>query len=172
MPVASGKILTLPNFCHVCYTAHMKQDLTPYLDAIVAGASINSQAKLAGVDPTSMRRAVLKHPNYAEAKAAGRLHEKGLPGAVPVDQGLADAALEDVASGMTLQASAMKHGLAVSTLTKVFHKRNPSAKLTRGGLGTPRSDTSRLGRAVATVERCKRALEKAEKELKALTANG
>jgi len=147
----------------------MKQDLTPYLDAIVAGASINSQAKLAGINATTMRRAAIKHPNYAEAKAAGRLHEKGLPGAVPVDQRLADAALEDVAGGMTLQAAAIKHGLAVSTLTKVFHKRNPSAKLVRGGLGTPRNDTSRLERAIATVSRCKKALEKAEKELATLT---
>jgi len=141
----------------------------PEIERILSGESLYAVAKSTGMSPETIRRELIKHPNYAEAKAAGRLHEKGLPGAVPVDQRLADAALEDVAGGMTLQAAAIKHGLAVSTLTKVFHKRNPSAKLVRGGLGTPRNDTSRLERAIATVSRCKKALEKAEKELATLT---
>jgi lambda repressor-like predicted transcriptional regulator len=148
----------------------MKQDLTQYVEAALSGASINSQAKLAGVAQNTLQRLVIKHPGYAAAQAAGKLHKQGLPNIARVDAVVADAALEDVAGGMTLQAAALKHGLAVSTLTKIFHRRNPSTKLLRGGLGTPRNDTSRLERAVATVSRCKKALEKAEKELATLTA--
>lgn len=149
----------------------MTNSLTPYLDAIMAGASINSQAKLAGVDPTALRRATLKHPGYAQARADGKLHAKGLPGAAPVDKSLVQTALADVDGGMTIQASAMKYGMPVSTLTKMFHKHNPGVKAQRGGLGTPRSTDSRIERAQATVIRCRKALEKAEKDLSGLAVS-
>ena len=148
----------------------MKIDYTPYIDAVLAGASINSQAKLAGLDATALRRLVVKHPDYAAAKAAGLLHAKGLPGAVPVDQSLMDAALADIADGMTAQAAAIKHGMAVATVTKAHHKRNPKVSLNRGGLGTARDAESIVDRARSTVTRCEKALEKAKKDLATLLA--
>lgn len=146
----------------------MKQDFTPYIAAVLAGASINSQAKIAGVAQTTLQRLVIKHPDYAKAKAEGKLHAKGLPGVTPVDPDLAKRALSDVDGGLTIQDAALKNGMPVSTLTKLFHKHNPGVKAQRGGLGTPRSHESRLDRAKQKVERCRKALEDAEKDLEGL----
>lgn len=148
----------------------MKQDFTTYVQAVLNGASINSQAKIAGVAQTTLQRLVIKHPDYASAKADGKLHVKGLPGVTPTDPDLVRRALADVDGGLTIQAAAIKNGMPVSTLTKLFHKHNPGVKAQRGGLGTPRSQESRLERAKATVVRCKKALEEAEKELADLSS--
>jgi hypothetical protein len=146
----------------------MKQDLTNHVAAVLSGKSISSEARLAGVAKTTLLRLVIKHPDYASAKAAGLLHSPGLPGLIPVSDETLRAAIDDVANGMTALESAHKHGLASATVTKAFHREYPDRKLVKGGVGVKRDAATKLAQAQATVERCRKALEKAEVELEAL----
>ena len=148
----------------------MKNTLSQYIDAVLAGSPIRTEAKKAGVHPEQLRRKVQKHPDYAKAKAEGLLHAPGLPGAPVLDQATVEAAVADVVGGMTVTDAATKHGLAISTLTKKVHQANPELDLPKGGAGGKRDPETRLANARASVERCRRALARAEAELSGMGA--
>ena len=143
----------------------MKNTLNEFVDSVMAGSPIRVEAKKAGVFPEQLRRAVQKHPDYARVKAEGRLHAPGLPGAPELDPALVSAAVADVVAGMTITDAAVKHGMAVSTLTKKVHQANPGIELPKGGAGGKRDAGTRLSNAQAAVARCKLALGKAEQAL-------
>ena len=149
----------------------MKNTLNEFVDSVMAGSPIRVEAKKAGVFPEQLRRAVQKHPDYAKAKSEGRLHPPGLPGAPELDPVLVGAAVADVVAGMTVTDAAVKHGMAVSTLTKKVHQANPGIDLPKGGAGGKRDAGTRLASAQAAVERCRKALSKAEQELLELSTS-
>lgn len=156
------------NFCTMCYSAMMK-DLSDSIHNVLAGKSVNSEAKLAGVNPTTLRRLVMKHPDYVDAKAKGLLHKPGLPGYVPLDPDKVEAAISAITrDGLTVEAAALLHGMAVSTVNKEFRRRYPDSQLKRGGLGVKRDPESKLQRARAAVDLARAALARAEAELGAL----
>lgn len=135
--------------------------LSPYVDQVLAGKSINAAAKEAGVHPQTLRRVLLKHPDYASAKENGKLRPKGLEGVVPLDvEALKnDPAILEVLNGGLTTVVAEKYGLEQATLAARFHKAYPGHSLRRG------ARKNGVEAARAAVEQARRALERAEKAL-------
>ena len=106
----------------------MKNTYTQYIDAILAGESIISQAKLAGVNMNTLRRILIKHPNYDKAKAEGKLR----PGKIEPKlraQAETSPAVADVVAGMTLQAASEKHGVPIASLRMMVNMAHPDVVL-------------------------------------------
>lgn len=141
----------------------MKTPLNEFVAAVLAGSPISVEAKKAGVHPEQIRRKVQAHPDYAKAKVEGKLRKPGLPGAPELDAAVVEAAITDVVGGMT--DSAIKHGVAASTLTKKFHQAHPGVSLPKGGAGGRRDTSARSEVAKARVTAARLALEKAEAAL-------
>jgi lambda repressor-like predicted transcriptional regulator len=101
----------------------MKTDLTQYVEAVLRGASMRSQADLAGVNVNTLRREVLKHPNYESAKAQGLLHAWSKPASLAA-AAPDHPAVADVIAGSTLQAAAQRHNVplaSLQTMLKIAH---------------------------------------------------
>ncbi len=141
----------------------MKQnpDLTHYVLAVLAGSPINVECKKAGVFPETLRRKVQKHPDYAKAHAAGKLHKRGLPGVVPMDKAavFASPAVAEVMAGATVSITAAKHNIPMSTLSKMVHMVHPAVNLHKWGAPTKE-------KALRAVDMAREALRLAELELK------
>lgn len=106
----------------------MKKDLTPYVEAVLHGQSMRSQSDLAGVNVNTLRREVLKHPNYEAAKAEGKLHTWSKP---PTLRAAAEnhPAVDEVVAGATLLETAAKYNLPLSSLRTMVKIANPDLNL-------------------------------------------
>lgn len=103
-----------------------------HINAILAGASIGSECKKAGVNVNTLRRILIKHPDYEKAKADGKLHTKGIPAklaALAVDS----PAVAEVIAGATLAATALKYDIPAASLAIMVHKANPGISLHHRG---------------------------------------
>lgn len=113
------------------------------VEEVLAGASISATAKKYGVDPGSISRDLRKHPDYAKAKAEGRIRPPGLPGK---PQKLLDAAAthpavaEVLASADTVSEIAKRHGVPPASLAKMVHVAHPDFSIRHRG----RSETEVL----------------------------
>lgn len=52
---------------------------TLHIEKILAGTSISAVSRETGLALSTLQRLLLKHPDYAKAKADGKLHAKGIP---------------------------------------------------------------------------------------------
>jgi hypothetical protein len=137
----------------MCYYEHMKyeQDLLKILD----GASINSQAKLAGCSPSTLWRALVKHPDYDKAKAAGKLHVGRIPAKLEAMHN-AKEIVDEVLNGGTTIAVAAKWNMPVSSLSKLVHKMHP-------GISLANRRASTLELAVIAQKKAEKAAQRAKK---------
>ena len=100
-------------------------ELASFVDAVlVDGKSINSQAKAAKVDVTTLRRLVLRDPRYAVAKAQGKIETKDFSTA----EDLRNSPLvkDIVESGISIGEAAVKYGLTDVTVRNRLKKAYPS----------------------------------------------
>lgn len=106
------------------------------VEEVLAGASISATAKKYGIGPESIRRDLLKHPNYAEAKAKGMLKAPGLPGTQPklIEAAATHPAVaEVVASTDTIGNIARKHRVPPASLAKMVHIAHPDFSIRHRG---------------------------------------
>lgn len=137
----------------------MKPDYTPSIAAILAGSPINVQAKALDVNVNTLRRLLLKHPDYEKAKAEGRLHAKGI--APKLQEAAKDSpAVAEVMAGATTTSVAEKYGLPVASLTKMVRLAHPGISLRYRG-------ASEAELAEKALEKAKRALAKAQQRVRA-----
>lgn len=140
----------------------MKIDHTPYIDAILGGKSIGSQAKLAGVNVNTLRRLLVVHPDYDNAKANGQLHSKGLPEVTPdYTHEAVDEAVAEVALGALVVPTAAKYGIPFASLHKLFKKAHPEISLRH-------RDKNPEQVAEIKLDNARKALKRAAKKLKLL----
>ena len=117
----------------MCYTLGMKH--TIQVNEILAGASLNATAKKYGMGPETIRRELIRHPNYAAAKASGVIRQPGLPGRPQklLDEAATSLAVAEVVAGATTTATAKKYGLPLASLTKMVHIAHPDFSLQHRG---------------------------------------
>lgn len=132
----------------------MKTQYDHHIEAILAGNSIGSEAKLAGVNMNTLRRILIKHPDYANAKAEGKLHQKGI---TPKLREAAETspAVQEVLSGATLSGTAVKYGIPPASLAKMVHVTRPGLNLQQRGKAPDEV-------AAFALEKAKRALKRAQ----------
>jgi hypothetical protein len=133
----------------------MKIDLTPYVAAVIAGSPLNQEAKKAGVNSATLHRLVVKDPDYVKAKEDGRIRRPGLPGKPQklLDEAHQSPAVAEVLAGSTITAAALRHGIPVSSLTKMVHIVRPGVNMkTRRGEDAVRAAERKLEKARKALE--------------------
>lgn len=138
----------------------MNTQYTEFVAAVLKGSPIKVQAEAAGIHMETLRRLVMKHPGYAKAKAAGKLHSKGLPGVVPLDKSTfaTHPAVLDVCAGATMTEASTKHGVPYSTLQRMLAYVFPDKDFRRDHATT-------LEAARVAVKHAEEALQKARSDL-------
>lgn len=142
----------------------MKRDYTKYVEAVLAGASIGSQAKLAYAHVNSIRQALLKHPGYEKAKAAGKLHSPGLHHEKS-DRPVTQEAIDDVVSGTPIVEAARKHNVPYSSLRRSLHKVRPDIVKPKTLEGPPDSVEAK---ARALIRKAQKYLDEAQTLMRTL----
>lgn len=107
----------------------------PEIERILSGESLYAVAKSVGVNTTTIRRELIKHPDYAKAKADGIIRKPGIPGRPEklAQEAVNSPAVAEVVAGATTTATAKKYGLPVASLTKMVHIAHPDFSLQRRG---------------------------------------
>lgn len=105
------------------------------VEEVLAGASLYATAKKYEMNPETIRRELIKHPGYADAKANGTLKQPGIPGRPQklFDEAAISPAVAEVIAGATTTATAKKYGLPVASLTKMVHIAHPDFSLQHRG---------------------------------------
>ena len=105
------------------------------VEEILAGASLYATAKKYSMSPETIRRELIKHPDYAKAKADGIIRKPGIPGRPEklAQEAFNSPAVAEVVAGATTTATAKKYGLPVASLTKMVHIAHPDFSLQRRG---------------------------------------
>jgi glutamate synthase domain-containing protein 2 len=134
----------------------MRPNLDNAILNVLNGNSINSEANLAGVNIETLRRLVIKHPGYDNAKVQGKLHAKGI---LPKLEALAPAseAVKEVVAGASAISTARKHNIPLASLMKMIKFAHPNINM-RYRNATPQESAQR------TLENRRKALAKAEKK--------
>lgn len=146
----------------------MKQDLSKYVDEVLSGVSLNQAARTAGVNVSTIRRALLKHPDYEKAKAAGKLHAQGVqvnPYRKPklAEMSKTSPAVDEVLAGAAVADVAREYGIPHASLTRMVKLRDPSA------LPTKVLDPEVAAKAQLKIAR--RAIAKAEELMRSIPGN-
>jgi len=108
----------------------------PEIERILSGESLYAVAKSTGMSPETIRRELIKHPNYVKAKADGIIRQPGIPGKSKMDASEHSAAIAEVVAGGTTTAVAKKYGIPVASLNKLVHREHPDFSLQHRGKTT------------------------------------
>ncbi len=133
------------------------------VDVLVHGVSISQSAKKHGFTTPTLRNYLLRHPDYAKAKADGRLHQPKTYGAASNEE-LKDhpAVLEVLKGEMTLGEIGAKYGVNPVTLSRWVKRTNPDIAGKTGPGGRPqkikKSESAAVLMAVATVKQLAKSL--------------
>lgn len=105
------------------------------VEEILAGASLYATAKKYEMSPETIRRELIKHPGYTEAKTNGLLKTQGIPGRPQklLDEAHKSPAVAEVIAGGTTTAVAKKYDLPVASLNKMVHIAHPDFSLQHRG---------------------------------------
>lgn len=114
------------------------------------GVSITAAAKQVGASTSSVRLAVLAHPDYEKAKLAGKLHTAPTTTPhTPEDLAKHPAVVDLIQSGAPYESVAARHGLQTTTLYRWVKKAFPDY-VSPHGTG-PRS-ASKVGQTRSRLE--------------------
>lgn len=105
----------------------MTKHLTPVIEKVLAGEmSVGEAGRSAGVSAMTISRALQAHPDYARAKAEGRVAARPAQNDVDVEA-LKNhpAVLEVVTKGLGYREAGEKHGVAVMTLNRWVKRAYP-----------------------------------------------
>lgn len=80
----------------------------------------------------TLRRILIKHPDYETAKSEGRLHQKGITPKLRKEAKESPAVLE-VLAGATLSGTAVKYGIPPASLARMVHFAHPDLNLQHRG---------------------------------------
>lgn len=107
----------------------------PEIQRILSGESLYAVSKEAGVNSNTIRRELIKHPDYAKAKAEGIIKKPGIPGRPEklAQEALDSPAVAEVVAGGTTTAVAKKYGLPVASLNKMVRIAHPDFSLQHRG---------------------------------------
>ncbi len=137
---------------------------TQHIEKILAGTSISAVSAETGLATSTLHRLLLKHPDYAKAKAEGKLYAKGIPPKLEeLAHGAWRAAIDEVVIGRKSAksvADAMSYPLA--SFMKAIRYAYPDIDM-RYRNATPQEAATRK------LESRRKALSRAEKALSELS---
>lgn len=137
----------------------MKPDYSEAINAILAGSPIVVEAKKLGVNMNTLRRILIKHPDYEAAKADGRV--RTVTPARLKYEATDSPAVAEVLAGSTVAAAAAKHGIPVTSLAKMV-------KIARPGISLQHRDKTPEELLALELKKATKAMEKVQAKMRLL----